>query len=569
MDKETCMTHVGWAKSRKAGTANRHEASLVVWTKKNGEIPGRLTRLDSWGLSRYGQDTSKEARLMRTTVLEAWLIAGLPIARLDDVRPLLVELGVDMVESSKFREYIGFLQQEEKRRLKLLFKDEYFSVAFDGSPVFHQEAFGVMVRTVGDNLCPEQNLVRLHLLEASMDADSIAAEVMAALARMGLKPKKCVAFMYDSCAANLKAIRTVVLKMFYKKAVGMQCNSHLLNNTGGRMDCELTSQFLSGIKLLFSRSYKNRARYAAGVGKAYKHVNAVRWGAAHDCNQDIMENLVEVEQVLRGLKTSDGKPSKPAQRLVKLLNHPIDGLLVKLQLAILCDVGQVITRATYALESDTPMIEKAWDIIQTVVTSLGIDKDQLTDPFLPNTDDVIREAAKGLTGIAHDLKTTEVRALVLTCMEDLREYAFERFGGHAGATFAGQLLMYKAARAIDPKFILLHAGVNEVDVQGLARFRFVTPQLLSELKTELVSYFAIVKSLPSHTIATRDFWLAHRQQLPVWFGLVRKLWLIQPSSAMMERAFSVMNNIFGAQQTTALNDLFEISVMLRHNRGTR
>lgn len=51
-----------------------------------------------------------------------------------------------------------------------------------------QEAFGVMVRTVGDNLCPEQNLVRLHLLEASMDADSIAAEVMAALARMGLKP---------------------------------------------------------------------------------------------------------------------------------------------------------------------------------------------------------------------------------------------------------------------------------------------------------------------------------------------------------------------------------------------
>ena len=38
---------------------------------------------------------------------------------------------------------------------------------------------------------------------------------------------------------------------------------------------------------------------------------------------------------------------------------------------------------------------------------------------------------------------------------------------------------------------------------------------------------------------------------------------------MMERAFSVMTNIVGAQQTTVLNDLFELSVMLRHNRGLR
>ncbi|CAN0571815.1 unnamed protein product, partial [Laminaria digitata] len=38
---------------------------------------------------------------------------------------------------------------------------------------------------------------------------------------------------------------------------------------------------------------------------------------------------------------------------------------------------------------------------------------------------------------------------------------------------------------------------------------------------------------------------------------------------MMERVFSVVNNVFGAQQTTILNDLFELTVMLRHNRGIR
>ncbi|CAN0423148.1 unnamed protein product, partial [Laminaria digitata] len=86
---------------------------------------------------------------------------------------------------------------------------------------------------------------------------------------------------------------------------------------------------------------------------------------------------------------------------------------------------------------------------------------------------------------------------------------------------------------------------------------------------ELVIYFPIAESLPSYSISTRDLWLSYKEQLPLWFDLVRKLWLFQPLSAMMERVFSVVNNVFRAQQTTILNDLFELTIMLRHNRGIR
>ena len=41
----------------------------------------------------------------------------------------------------------------------------------------------------------------------------------------------CMAFMYDSCAANLKAIRTVT-QIFYPGTAGIQCMSHLFSNTG-------------------------------------------------------------------------------------------------------------------------------------------------------------------------------------------------------------------------------------------------------------------------------------------------------------------------------------------------
>lgn len=65
-------------------------------------------------------------------------MAGLPISRLDDVRDLFRGLGVDMVGSSHLKQYLEFLQDEEKRRLSEVIGDEYYSVSFDGSPFWHQ-----------------------------------------------------------------------------------------------------------------------------------------------------------------------------------------------------------------------------------------------------------------------------------------------------------------------------------------------------------------------------------------------------------------------------------------------
>ncbi|CAN0531985.1 unnamed protein product, partial [Laminaria digitata] len=129
----------------------------------------------------------------------------------------------------------------------------------------------------------------------------------------------------------------------------------------------------------------------------------------------------------------------------------------------------------------------------------------------------------------------------------------------------------KAARVIKPGFIATYpdAATMLEDMSSLLAFNFVTPAILDGLTLELITYFPIAKSLPSYSISTRDFWVRCKEQLPLWFDLVRKLWLFQPSSAMMERVFPVVNNVFGAQQTTILSDLFELTVMLRHNRGIR
>ena len=49
------------------------------------------------------------------------------------------------------------------------------------------------------------------------------------------------------------------------------------------------------------------------------------------------------------------------------------------------------------------------------------------------------------------------------------------------------------------------------------------------------------------------WWVAHWDTLPHWVALVRKLLLIQPSSAAAERVFSVLSAL-SAQQEGALED---------------
>ena len=62
-----------------------------------------------------------------------------------------------------------------------------------------------------------------------------------------------------------------------------------------------------------------------------------------------------------------------------------------------------------------------------------------------------------------------------------------------------------------------------------------------------------------------EFWRTHKL-FPAWREFAHLCFLLQPSSACVERAFSILKYIYGDQQTTALHDLVETTLMLRYNR---
>ena len=65
------------------------------------------------------------------------------------------------------------------------------------------------------------------------------------------------------------------------------------------------------------------------------------------------------------------------------------------------------------------------------------------------------------------------------------------------------------------------------------------------------------------------FWQASMIQLPNWYKAAKEVALIMPSSAFVERCFSIYESLFDEDQQAALHDRREASVMLRVNNDQR
>lgn len=63
------------------------------------------------------------------------------------------------------------------------------------------------------------------------------------------------------------------------------------------------------------------------------------------------------------------------------------------------------------------------------------------------------------------------------------------------------------------------------------------------------------------------FWHDRRTTLPRWHALVLDVALMQPSSAFMERVFSILRCCFSERQESVYSDRMCAATLLKYNRG--
>lgn len=172
---------------------------------------------------------SMDARVYRVRVVEQFLKNGIPMTKIDSLRPLLEEGSHRLTHSSHLSEYIPVIYSEEKKRIKNEIVNRDVSVIFDGSTRLG-EALGIVLRFVSEGRI-KQRLVKIAMLSKSLSGEELARELLTALStELGIGGNQLLAAMHDRAFVNSVAMRT--LKIMYPQVMDIGCFSHTLDLVG-------------------------------------------------------------------------------------------------------------------------------------------------------------------------------------------------------------------------------------------------------------------------------------------------------------------------------------------------
>ena len=273
-------------------------------------------------------------------------------------------------------------------------------------------------------------------------------------------------------------------------------------------------------------------------------LSKTRWWSRWEVLHKVLEQFGDVELFLRN--NIDISPATRS-KLIEILSDQQKCSLLKVELAVVSDLGEHFVKSIYTLEGDGPLV---FDCFEAIVKLRAV----IHSNHYPNTLAVIRSFRQP-PAIEQQWYTYAVQ-----CIEPSIQYFQVKFGNDSEKPLA----VFKAARLFSP--VRLHEiQPTALDLDQLKVLLFLDDStVLSNLKVELPSYLAKASQVNSD-FDILEWWKLHEAELPHWSSAVKKGLLLQPSSAASERVFSLLNNSFNDRQYNFLEDYIEASIMLQYN----
>ena len=414
------------------------------------------------------------------------------------------------------------------------------------------EALAVVVRFISNEITIEQRLVKLQMLAKSMKGEEIARELISVLsATYGIGSGFLLAAMRDRASVNNVALAT--LKVVYPMLVDIGCYSHTINHVGERFSTPTLSEFLTAWGLLFSHSPKTRLLWREKTGKSMGSYSPTRWWSKWELMNQLLFQFGDVRPFLE--EHEDLGPAT-RQKLLGIVTDPQRNVLLQIELAAVVDCGEPFVKATYTLEGDGPLVLECFEIISTIQAAIHAG-------HMPNVRAVVENLSSGTTVQQSQQQQAQQQlvAYARSCVLPGITYFQEQLQ----SSLKSSLLVFKAACLFSPQKANLMQP-NAAAVDDLAAFPFLNTQtILDDLKAELPLYLAKAADVDS-SIDALDWWKKNANCLPKWVSALQKILLIQPSSAAIERVFSLLKSSFSEQQECSLQDYVEASIMLQYNK---
>ncbi|CAB1100668.1 unnamed protein product [Ectocarpus sp. CCAP 1310/34] len=555
--KSTVKKHVNGRKHMEAVKKHQkskklQQASMDVFREHSASVGGA-----------YGSTLTPKEVTQQILFTKGCLSAGVPLNALNNptMKDALHFAGVKLPSANHLANYIPVILKEE-------LGDGTYTVCFDGTP-YRCECFGIGIRFIGPDGQICQRLLGLSMLANSMDYKAIFGELnKVVFMEYKLRPERCRGFMLDGCSPNLKAL--VALTTHCANSVGIRCASHLLNLSGNQMESSQIDKFAGALQTVLSHSHNAADQWRKATGTTPPKAPNHRWGSAYERNNLLVTNWQQMKTFIDDFSSSDETRSRKAdfcrRELARFGKHGYhQEVWLQIEFAVAVDLGKHLTNGTYLLEGDGMLLPVAYEVILRVRAGLALTRmadGSFDRPHLPNVDALIREYTKGDAAMAAKLED-QVRHDILP----VQTYTWERIGDHPDAQQHETIAIFEAARLLDFRYVKQHQ-LHVADIDLLCRFPFVTENDVARLKDQMDDY-NIAASGVDTGYDLWSFWHdnRHKSSLCHWYGVAKDIVLLQPSSAFMERVFSILRACMDARQEKSFSDRVAASALLKYNRG--
>ena len=126
--------------------------------------------------------------------------------------------------------------------------------------------------------------------------------------------------------------------------------------------------------------------------------------------------------------------------------------------------------------------------------------------------------------------------------------------------------IFKVARFFNPhKVVLVQPDTDALNSPDI--LPFLNAITIAMLKEELPNYLAKAVDI-SPELSPLMWWKMNLTSLPTWSAATRQVLLIQPSSAVSERVFSLPKNSFGDEQLASQEEYVKTSLTFHYNIRT-
>jgi len=411
------------------------------------------------------------------------------------------------------------------------------SVFFDGT-TRTCECLAVVLRFVLRGFI-QQRVAALRFLKYSTNAADLSRVIVNTIStRLRVPNSAVLAFGHDRASVNSAAYKQ--FGFLYVLSEDFGCWSHTLDNAGSEIDTPTLKVFLSFWKALIGHSKRPKILFRELVGKMPNSSSPTRWWSDFEIIKELFYQWSHVKVVLSSCLEEGVAPAN-CNGCLQSMQNP----LLKVEMAAVVDAAAKFCSSGYFLEGDSLLATKAYDVFVELQAHVA----HFAHPLLNI------EAKGDPDMVAHGVQ----------CVKPMFSYFTDRFSN--APELRSMVQFFKAARIFNPSKIADLAGEVE---NTLGRFRFISLSERSDLLMELPLYIAQANTYdPSPHADHALFWRQRMSILPVWSAAAFKIALFQPSSACVERVFSMVNNSLKDTQETALEDVAEGSIMKRYNNLQR